>query len=35
LEAVELAEAKKLGVEEFKFNDNDDMLQAMGLKVTV
>jgi ferredoxin/flavodoxin---NADP+ reductase len=34
LEAVELAEAKKLGLEEFKFGNNDDMLQAMGLKVT-
>jgi ferredoxin/flavodoxin---NADP+ reductase len=34
LEAIELAEAKKLGLEEFKFGNNDDMLQAMGLKVT-
>ncbi|HET9590511.1 MAG TPA: FAD-dependent oxidoreductase [Anaerolineales bacterium] len=35
LEAVEIAEAQKLGVEEFKYSNNDDMLQAMGLKVTV
>lgn len=34
LEAVELAEAQKRGVEGFKFNNNDEMLQAMGLKVT-
>ena len=34
LEAVELAEAQKRGVEEFKFDSNDDMLQAMGLTVT-
>ena len=34
LEAVELAEAQKRGMEEFKFDDNDDMLQAMGLTVT-
>jgi len=34
LEAVELAEAQKLGLESFKFDKNDDMLQAMGLKVT-
>jgi ferredoxin--NADP+ reductase len=34
LEAVELAEAKKQGLEDFKYNSNDDMLQAMGLKVT-
>jgi ferredoxin--NADP+ reductase len=31
LEAIELEEAKKRGMEEFKFDDNDDMLQAMGL----
>lgn len=35
LQAVELAEAEKLGVEEFKYSNNEDMLQAMGLKVTV
>lgn len=35
LEAVELAEAQKLGIEEFKYNNNDEMLQAMGLKVIV
>lgn len=35
LEAVEIAEAQKRGVEEFKFDSNDDMLQAMGLSVTV
>jgi ferredoxin--NADP+ reductase len=35
LEAVEIAEAQKRGMEEFKFDDNDDMLQAMGLTVTV
>jgi ferredoxin--NADP+ reductase len=34
LEAVELAEAQKRGVEEFKFDNNDDMLQAMGLIIT-
>ena len=34
LEAVELAEAQKRGVEEFKFDSNDAMLQAMGLTVT-
>jgi ferredoxin--NADP+ reductase len=34
LEAVEIAEAQKRGVEEFKFDSNDDMLQAMGLTVT-
>ena len=31
LEAIEIEEAKKRGMEEFKFDDNDDMLQAMGL----
>jgi len=35
LEAVEIAEAQKRGIEEFKFDTNDDMLQAMGLTVTV
>jgi ferredoxin--NADP+ reductase len=34
LEAIEIAEAQKRGVEEFKFDNNDDMLQAMGLTVT-
>ena len=33
LEAVEHAEAQKRGLEAFKFNNNEDMLQAMGLKV--
>lgn len=33
LEAVEHAEAQKRGMEEFKFDTNDDMLQAMGLTV--
>jgi ferredoxin--NADP+ reductase len=33
LEAVELAEAQKRGVEEFKFDANEEMLQAMGLTV--
>jgi ferredoxin--NADP+ reductase len=35
LEAVEEMEAKKRGLEEFKFSDNEDMLRAMGLIVTV
>ena len=35
LEAFELAEAQKRGMEEFKFDTNDDMLQAIGLTVTV
>jgi ferredoxin/flavodoxin---NADP+ reductase len=35
LESVELAEAQKRGMEEFKFDANDDMLQAIGLTVTV
>lgn len=35
LEAVEQAEAQKRGLEDFKFNTNDEMLQAMGLKETV
>ena len=34
LEAVELAETKKQGREDFRYNNNDDMLQAIGLKVT-
>jgi hypothetical protein len=34
LEAVEIAEAQKRGVEEFKFDSNEDMLQAMGLTIT-
>jgi ferredoxin--NADP+ reductase len=33
LEATEIAEAQKRGMEEFKFDNNDDMLQAMGLTV--
>ena len=35
LEAIEVAEAQKQGVEEFKFDHNDDMLEAMGLTITV
>ncbi|MCX6056818.1 MAG: FAD-dependent oxidoreductase [Chloroflexi bacterium] len=31
LEAVEAEEAKKRGLEEFKFSSNEEMLQAMGL----
>jgi ferredoxin--NADP+ reductase len=34
LEAVEAAEAQKRGVEDFKFDTNEEMLQAMGLTVT-
>jgi ferredoxin--NADP+ reductase len=34
LEAIEIEEAKKRGMEEFKFDSNDDMLQAMGLTIT-
>jgi len=34
LEAIEIAEAQKRGIEEFKFDTNDDMLQALGLTVT-
>ena len=34
LEAVEIAEAQKRGVEEFKFDSNEEMLQAIGLTVT-
>lgn len=35
LEAIELAEAQKRGLEAFKFNNNEEMLQAMGLRETV
>ena len=35
LEAVEAAEAQKRGLEEFKFDTNEDMLQAIGLTMTV
>ncbi|MBV6451976.1 MAG: NADPH-ferredoxin reductase FprA [Anaerolineales bacterium] len=31
LEAIELEEAKKRGIEEFKFDSNEDMLKAIGL----
>lgn len=34
LESVEAAETQKRGIEEFRFNNNDEMLQAMGLEVT-
>ncbi len=34
LEAVEAEEAKKRGLEEFKFASNEEMLQAMGLAET-
>jgi len=34
LEAVEVEEAKKRGLEEFKYASNEEMLQAMGLKAT-
>jgi ferredoxin--NADP+ reductase len=34
LEAVETAEAQKRGVEAFKFNNNEEMLQAMRLQQT-
>ena len=34
LEAVEDEEAKKRGLEEFKYDNNEDMLKAMGLAVT-
>lgn len=34
LEAVEAEEAKKRGLEEFKFASNEEMLQAMGLMET-
>jgi ferredoxin--NADP+ reductase len=35
LEAIETAEAKKQGIEEFKYSNNDEMLKAMGLKEIV
>jgi ferredoxin--NADP+ reductase len=35
LEAIELAEAQKQGLEAFKYATNDEMLQAMGLRETV
>lgn len=31
LEAAEQAEARRLGVEEFKFATNEEMLRVMGL----
>jgi ferredoxin--NADP+ reductase len=34
LEAIEISEAQKRGIEEFKFDTNEEMLQAMGLTVT-
>jgi ferredoxin--NADP+ reductase len=34
LEAIEQAEAQKHGLEAFKFDTNDEMLRAMGLKQT-
>ncbi len=34
LEALEIAEAQKRGMEEFKFDTNEEMLQAIGLTVT-
>ena len=34
LEVIEAAETQKRGGEEFRFNNNDEMLQAMGLEVT-
>jgi hypothetical protein len=34
LETVEAEEAKKRGLEEFKFASNEEMLQAMGLTET-
>lgn len=34
LEAVELAEAQKRGLEAFKFDTNEEMLQAMGIMQT-
>lgn len=34
LEAVEIAEAQKRGLEAFKFDSNEDMLQAMGFMET-
>ena len=35
LEAIELAEAQKQGLEVFRFSTNDEMLQAIGLQETV
>jgi ferredoxin/flavodoxin---NADP+ reductase len=35
LEAIEVAEAQKRGLEAFKYASNEEMLHAMGLKVTV
>jgi ferredoxin--NADP+ reductase len=35
LEAIEIAEAQKRGLEAFRYDNNDEMLQAMGLKETV
>lgn len=34
LEAAEIAEAQKRGLEAFKFDSNEDMLQAMGFMET-
>jgi ferredoxin--NADP+ reductase len=34
LEAIEAEEAKKRGLEEFKFDSNEDMLTAMGMTMT-
>jgi len=31
LEAVEVEEAKKRSIEEFKFDSNEEMLKAVGL----
>jgi hypothetical protein len=33
LEVVETEEAKKRGLEEFKFSTNEEMLRAMGLAI--
>jgi len=33
LEAIEVEEAQKRGLEEFKFSSNEDMLRAMGLTI--
>jgi len=35
LEAIELVEAQKQGLEAFKFSTNDEMLQVLGLRGTV
>lgn len=35
LEAIEAEEAKKRGLEEFKFDNNEDMLNAIGMTVRV